>query len=38
MLDITALSAVRFSMQLLYNYITARILLRLSVLSSGIIR
>ena len=37
MLDEIALSAVRFSRRLLYNYITAKVLLRLSVLTCSII-
>ena len=37
MLDATALRAVRFRRRLLCDYITAKVLLRLSVLSSGMI-
>jgi hypothetical protein len=37
MLDAIALNAVRFSRRLLYDYITAKALLRLSVLSSDMI-
>ena len=37
MLDAIALSAVRFRRRLLCNYITAKVLLRLSVLSFGMI-